>query len=364
MKSVLFINNIPSPYKIDFLNELGKYINLTVWFEAKNEKNRRWGISELGNNFKYEFLKGITFGISRHFNFGILEKLKKEKFDIYIIGGYASFTTIIVIKWLKSNNIPFILVVDGGFPKNENKFKGYLKRKLISSASYWLSSGTNCTKYLLYYGAQKDKIIEYPFSSVKYTKQDLKPLLKKEIINFKKKESLNKIVLLNVGQFIYRKGIDILLKAFKNINYNEVSLIIIGGGPLKKEYLKYIEEYNIKNIIIKDFLPKEKLLYYYKISDIFIFPTRYDIWGLVINEAMNFGLPIISSDMAGAAYDLVRDGENGYIFKAGDIDELKSKIELLIKDETKRKVFSQKSLETISRFTIKNMVTKYLEAIN
>jgi len=363
LRKVLIISNIPSPYKIDFFNELGKYVELTAWFESQNERNRKWEIKHIGDNFKYEFLKGITIRVSNHFNINVLKKLSKERFDVYVIGGYSTLTEIIAINWLKKNNVPFILCIDGGFIKNENKLMRFFKKKLISSATYWISSGRNCTKYLQHYGIKREEIIEYPFSSVKYTDQEIKSISEREIINFRNKEGLNKIVLLTVGQFIPRKGIDLLLKAYENINCNEVSLVIIGEGPLKSNYMQYIKEKNIKNIIIKDFLQKEELINYYKISDIFIFPTRYDIWGLVINEAMEFGLPIISSDMAGAPYDLVRDGENGYIFKAGDIDELKSKIELLIKDETKRKIFSQKSLEIIKTYTIENMTKKYLEVI-
>ena len=227
-----------------------------------------------------------------------------------------------------------------------------------------MSSGKNCTNYLQYYNVEKDKILEYPFSSVNYTKKDLKPLSENEITNKKNKEGLNKIVLLTIGQFIPRKGINILLKAYKDLNYNNVSLLIIGGGSLKNEYLNYIKKYNIRNVIIKNFLQKDELVNYYKISDIFILPTTYDIWGLVINEAMSFGLPIITTNKCGSAIDLVKEEYNGYIFKVNDVEDLNCKLKLLIENKELRKKFSLNSKTIIIKYTIKNMVKKYLDAIN
>ncbi|MCK4377359.1 MAG: glycosyltransferase family 4 protein [Actinomycetia bacterium] len=367
MKKILYISTIPSPYRVDFYNELGKYIDLTVWFAEHNEKiNREWKISEKAYNYNYEILKGITIAsnINKRINYEILFKLNREKFDVYIVGGYALPINIFAIWWLNKNNIPFILSLDGGFYKKNNIFIEYIKKKLIFSATLHMSSGKNCTNYLQYYNVEKDKILEYPFSSVNYTKKDLKPLSENEITNKKNKEGLNKIVLLTIGQFIPRKGINILLKAYKDLNYNNVSLLIIGGGSLKNEYLNYIKKYNIRNVIIKNFLQKDELVNYYKISDIFILPTTYDIWGLVINEAMSFGLPIITTNKCGSAIDLVKEEYNGYIFKVNDVEDLNCKLKLLIENKELRKKFSLNSKTIIIKYTIKNMVKKYLDAIN
>ena len=63
------------------------------------------------------------------------------------------------------------------------------------------------------------------------------------------------------------------------------------------------------------FMTKKELADWYQAADLFVMPTREDVWGLVVNEAMAYGLPVISSDMCGAASEMVKNGYNGYIFE-------------------------------------------------
>ncbi|MCX8128919.1 MAG: glycosyltransferase family 4 protein [Clostridia bacterium] len=363
MLRVLYITNIPTPYRIDFWNELGKHVDLTVWFEAANYKHRKWDIRDLGLNFKYEFLKGLMFGAGRQFNIGMFRKLKQEKYDVLIISCYNSPSEMLVITWLNIKKIPFIFTSDGGFPKKDIKIKYLLKKYLISSAREWLSSGSNCTRYLNHYGADKELIFEYPFS-VDFKVEGQTSLTCEERLELKNRDNLNDVVVLTVGQFIHRKGIDVLLSAFKEIGNKNVSLVIIGDGPLKEEYGSYVSGNNLQNVVIKDFMQKDELVKYYKIADIFVLPTRYDIWGLVVNEAMYFGLPVIATNKTGAAFDLIEDGVNGYVVDSEDIGQLKSKLAYLIDNAEVRAEFSKKSFEKIQYYTIKNMVKQYLNAIN
>lgn len=362
---VLFLTNIPAPYRIEFWNELGKYVDLYVWFQALGNINVRWDISHINMNYKYDFLKEIRVHNDMRINPEIIRKLRSNTFDVYIMGGYSNPTEMLAIRWLKANRIPYILNSDGGFIKKDTILKGWIKRKFISSASLWLSSGSHCTDYLVHYGAKKEYVYEYPFSSVfTGSDQEIKRLSQNEKDEIKRQMGLNKIVVLTIGQLIYRKGIDILLEAFKTFDKNDVSLIIIGRGPLKEKFLKYIHENNMKNVLLMDFMNYFELGKYYQISDIFVFPTRYDIWGLVLNEAITFGLPVISSNVAGASYSLIKEAQNGYIFKSGDKQDLKNKLESLIYDEALRKEFGKASKMKAAEYTIGKMAAAHVEAIN
>ncbi|GHV13864.1 hypothetical protein FACS189491_09400 [Spirochaetia bacterium] len=362
---VLFLTNIPSPYRVDFFEELGKCVDLTVWFEASGHKDREWKIKDLGNNFTYKVLHGFTLGVSIHINFEIIALLRKYRFDKYIIGGYSSPTDMMAILWLKINRIPFILNADGGFIKlHEKKPIGLIKKYFISSAAEWLSSGKNCTEYLQYYGAVKQRIHEYPFVTTEYSRDDLTLMSEKLKAGFKEKYNLRGLVIITVGSFIYRKGIDIVLKAFKNIEYNNVSLLIVGGGGLKEEYLRYIDENKMTNVIILDFMEKKHLVELYKISDIFVLQTRLDIWGLVVNEAMTFGLPVITTSCCGAAYNLVAEGKNGYILEPENDTDLTAKLKELLDDQEKRKRFGDESLHIIQDYSMDKMVKRHVEILS
>jgi glycosyltransferase involved in cell wall biosynthesis len=101
---------------------------------------------------------------------------------------------------------------------------------------------------------------------------------------------------------------------------------------------------------------------YYSIADIFVLPSNFDTWGLVVNEAMNFGLPVIVSDRCGCAKGLVKG--NGFIFKAGDVNDLKEKLETLINDSDLRKEMGRKSMDIIKNYSYDKTIDGILNAIS
>ena len=103
---------------------------------------------------------------------------------------------------------------------------------------------------------------------------------------------------------------------------------------------------------------------YYAMSDIIVLPSDGETWGLVVNEAMNFRLPVIASDLVGCGSDLVKHGENGYIFKTGNIEELAKYLEELIMDKGKRKIFSEKSFEIVKNYNYDKTIESILEVIS
>lgn len=265
---------------------------------------------------------------------------------------------IIAIEWLRFTKTPYVISSDGGFVDYEENFlKKKLKTHLISSATYWLSSGLNCTKYLSYYGANLKYVYEYPFSSVKYTKSQLSPIASFDKQKFKVDNNLNKHVILYVGSYVEGKGVDILLKAFKGLDQRNTSLVLIGNGPLVSQYKDTIKEIGIyENVLIKPFLQKDELVIWYKISDIFVSPTRYDVWGLVLNEAITFGLPVITTTSAGAVGNVVINNYNGYVIEKNNVPLLKDRLEKILGNNKIRVKFANNSKRIAEKYTIENMV--------
>lgn len=142
MMNILFLVNTPSPYRVDFFNELGKLCNLTVIFETRSARSRdtKW-VAEKFSNFKPEFLKGIRVGEAEAICPGVMRYLSQKKYDVIIVGMYSSPTGMIAIEYMNLKRIPFILSSDGGMIRKENNLNKFVKRHLISSASAWLSTG-------------------------------------------------------------------------------------------------------------------------------------------------------------------------------------------------------------------------------
>lgn len=361
--NVLFITNIPAPYRIDFYNELGKSINLTVIFEAKGAEgiNFNWNIDEI-KYFKAIFLNEGNIKEKR-VDWKIFKYLNEKKYDHIVITNYSYFTEMAALIYMKIKRIPYYFETDGGLIRKENIIKRYYKKFLVSNAKGYFSPSKSSDEYLIFYGALKNRIFRYPFTSLKSKNILNDTCTKEEKIELRKLLGIKeKFVILAVGQFIHRKGFDILLKACKNLE-DDVGVYII-GGKITKEYLDIIKEFKFKNIYFEEFKTNHELQQYYKSADVFILPTREDIWGLVINEAMANGLPIITTNACVAGLELVNNNKNGFIINTNDEIELLKKIQFLLKNTNKLKSMQRESLNNIRNYTIEGMVQAHLNVFN
>lgn len=358
---VLFLTNIPSPYRVDFFNMLGEICELTVTFEGHGATDREssW-LTKEAINYNSVFLRGCRTSKAQFFCPEIVKYLRLS-YDRIIVGGYSSPTAMLAIEYMKFHKIPFWLETDGGFIKKDNFIKFRMKRHFISAASAWFASGENVTPYLVHYGAKKEKIYNYPFTSICNDDIVQKPLSKKEREILRSALDVSRPFIMSVGQFIPRKGFDVLIKAFSRM-YMDYDLYIIGGIP-DRDYLQLIESLHIKNIHFLEFKTKEELMKYYKSAEIFVFPTREDIWGLVINEAMANGLPVITTDRCVAGLELIENGVNGYLVSTDDVENLAKKMIDVLSNEELRTSMAYASLKKIKNYTIENMVKKHIQIL-
>lgn len=360
---VLFTTNIPSPYRVDFFNELGKKCELTVVFEGRSATNRdqNWKNEDF-SMFCPIFLSGKRISEEQFFCPSII-KIIKQKWDFIIMGGYSSPTSMIAIEYMRLNKIPFWLEVDGGLIHQDSKIKYWLKRHFISSASAWLSSGKATTDYLVHYGADRDRTYCYPFTSL--TKKDFLEAhrIQEETKNFyrKKLNMTEDHIVLSVGRFSYDggygKGYDVLLNVAEKLSDN-TGIYIVGDEPTE-EFISWKREKGLKNVHYIGFKSKKDLAEFYAAADLFVLFTRGDVWGLVINEAMLYGLPIITSEFCVAGAELVKNDENGYIVNIEDWDDIARKMNRLLQDEDMRQRFSYKSFEMIQNYSVENMADEH-----
>ena len=130
----------------------------------------------------------------------------------------------------------------------------------------------------------------------------------------------------------------------------------------QKEQLK--QELHLDNAIFMDAITKEELSKYYAASDAFVFTTREDIWGLVINEALSFGLPVISSDNCVAAEHFATDENVGMLIENENIDQFAKAMVKIYEDHTLCKDESIKALSAIKKYTIENSANEIVSMFN
>ena len=135
------------------------------------------------------------------------------------------------------------------------------------------------------------------------------------------------------GQMIARKGLDLLLAAFAQLP-DSARLLLVGREAELPALLAALPESVRARVHYAGFQAPDALPQFFAQADVFVLPSRYDGWGVVVNQALGAGLPIVCSDQVGAGHDLVRDGENGAIFRAGDTASLAEKMRHFTQDHT------------------------------
>ena len=166
-RKVLFVVNLPSPYRIDFFNELGRSCELTVAFEGMTASDRdlKWKGAD-AENFRAVYLNGIRVTSERFFCPNVL-RLLKEYWDHIFLGGYSTPTLMLAIEYLRIKKKKFYIEVDGGMVSNDTRIKFVIKRHFVSAGHGWMSTGKATTDFLVHYGADRNLCFEYPFSSVR-----------------------------------------------------------------------------------------------------------------------------------------------------------------------------------------------------
>lgn len=316
---VLIVFNHPAPYKVKLFNEIAKIVDLDVIFEREKASDRPTDFyAENKIEFNAMILKGCYLGKENTYTNKVKKYIKDnhDKYDLIIMNGYSTIAEMKAINYMRKHKINFGLYINGGIIKKDNCIKAKLKRKYISSASYYFSPCEEASDYLVHYGANKDTIYTYPYSTF-FAKDVLdNPLSKEEKDDLKIKYDLplNKIFI-SASQFIERKNIFQLLRVFKGRNE---TLLLIGDGIQKDDYLKYIKDHEMNNVLIRDFMKHSDLINLMTACDAFITLSKEDIYGHTTNEAMARGLPVISSNRVISSLHLIKNGYNGYLVNLND----------------------------------------------
>lgn len=361
---VLFITNYASPYRVCFYDELAKYMDVTVLFsdriEDKKHRSSDWFISGEGRFHGVQLEKRVASVGGRDLCLDVIRWLK-QPWDAIVVCGYAYPTTVLAMLSMRLHGIPFYMEVDGGLIRESSGPKYWFKRCLVSQATAWISSGKATTDYLVHYGAKAESVFQYPFTSLweREIPAAVPTTGEKQALRGKLAMSEKKIVLY-VGRFDPKKGMDDLLRAAPEVD-REAGIYLIGGEPTE-EHLAFCRESNLRNVHFVGFQKKEALQSYYRAADLLVLPTHSDVWGLVINEAMAQGLPIVTTDKCVAGVELVENGVNGYLVPVKDDLALADAINQVLSSDYR--AMGEASLEKIRPYTIENMAKAHVEILS
>lgn len=360
-------------------------VDLTVYFcwdfgvrEAEMDKELgmkvKWDVPLLGG-YQCKFLKNLSLKPANSFcgqiNPGIVPELIKAKPHAILIFGWNSFTNWLAFLIAFVSGIPVFL--RGESPLSQEFLKNPLKLKikkiilgtLFKRIRAFLYFGKENKKFFQYYGVPEEKLFFCPYADDNEYYIAAAKNLESRRNEFRNELGISpeKTVILFVGKFIDKKRPFDLLEAYEKIRHLNAALVLVGDGPLRQEAGIYAKNRNLSNVHFVGFKNLTELPKYYALSDILVLPSASgETWGLVVNIAMCFKLPVIVSDLVGCGPDLVKDGLNGYVFPLGNTEKLSRQIEDLIKNPRKRKEFGRKSFEIVQDYSFDKDIEGILAA--
>lgn len=350
MLDVVFVTNVPAPYKFSRFEALAAMdnINLTVYY-ANDETGRHRYSSRDSDQYtthhKHSW-KIAGSGVELLVDTWSLREFLTISADIFVIGGwnYTAAWSAIVAGRLR--NVPTAIV--SANVSTGNGPTRWLIRQGIRCADAYFALSSTAADDLAALGADNADIFILPNSTeISSFRSNLSAATQAEILS--KYHIDSRFLVLYVGNLEQEKGISDLIAATESLE--DTCLMIVGDGPERAALQSESGGRVGDSVVFTGWIDNSDLANYYAAADVFCLPTYGDTWGLVLNEALSCGTPVITTSAAGAVGDLVKHEENGLVVSPGNVTSLRRALNRLRKDETLREAFANQGDKDIEQYT-------------
>ena len=359
---LVILTEIIAPYRIPVFNVLANLarVDLHVIFLAETDEGlRQWRVYKDEIRFSYEVLRSWRwrFG-SKNFlvNFGLRAALEKARPTAIICGGYNYAASWQALWWARRRKVAFVLWSESNRydARGGRVWLESLKRYFLRHCDRFVVPGKASFEYLSMLRAPTEKIFTAPNAVDNQLFATQAENTRAYAAEFRNKLKLPSRYILFVGRLVPEKGVFDLLEAYAGLEdslKSAVGLVFAGDGISRAELVLRATRTGPGTICFPGFAQREDLAGFYALAEVLVLPTHSDPWGLVVNEAMACGLPIIVSNVAGCSADLVDDGWNGYVVPPQDAEKLSIAIESLLRRNELRKEMSLHSVERIRKYS-------------
>jgi 1,2-diacylglycerol 3-alpha-glucosyltransferase len=347
------------PYHIARMNGASNYLDITgieIFEESAEYDWGQQGKSSAQFNWITLFAKKEKPDKNRIFR-ELQALLDKIKPDAVAINGWSETSAFAALHWCLQNNIPAIAMSEStAWDEERSPYKEWIKKQLVSCFAAGLAGGTPHKEYLAELGIPAQKIfIGYDVIDNNYF-MERTAAARNNAESLRAKYNLPTRYFLASNRFIPKKNLFRLLEAYRD--YRQVttaepwSLVLLGDGSLRPDLENTIRDFGLSAYVkMPGFCQYDELPVYYGLAKAFVHASTSEQWGLVVNEAMASGLPVIVSDKCGCAHDLVKNNQNGYTFNPYDAAELTKKMTNLAAAGTLASEMGARSQAIISEFT-------------
>lgn len=361
-RRVVILTEIISPYRIPVFNALTRHggIDLHVIFLAENDPTeRQWLVYKDEIRFSYEVLPSWRRRIGRHsllLNWGLVTALRRAHPDFVVCGGYNYVASWQSMSWTSRNRVPFILWAESTTRdlRSGHALTEFLKVKFLRRCDAFVVPGKSSIDYLKNYGVSEEVIFTAPNAVDTRFFAQRAAVVRRDPASHRQALGLPARFFLFVGRLVPEKGVFDLLCAYDALApevRRDVGLVFVGDGAARPALYQRTAAISPGAIHFAGFQQREHLATYYALADALVFPTHTDTWGLVVNEAMACGLPVISSSAAGCVADLIESGWNGRVVPRGEIAQLASAMSELARNAELRNIMGQRSTQRIAQYS-------------
>jgi glycosyltransferase involved in cell wall biosynthesis len=349
------------PYHVARLEAANKYLEVIPIEVAGRTSEYLWDSVE-SNNLKRRITLFPDKATNQISSKKLLSKLDEclefNKPDVVAINGWHARSALIALKWCLTNKVPSVVMSDSA-ARDQKRFwhKEFIKNNIVKKFSAGLVGGKRHAKYLEKLGIKKENIfIGYDVVDNKYFEAQTDNIrFQKEL--YRKKNNLPQNYILVVSRFIEKKNLPFIIKAYNNyckkMSNDSWHLCIVGDGQLKNELLKLSQELGLNKLVhYVGFKQYNELPVYFALAKVLIHASTSEQWGLVINEAMASGLPVIVSENCGCVPELVHSGVNGFIIDPTNEQELIDILCHITQNESILQKMALESKKIISSFDV------------
>jgi len=244
------------------------------------------------------------------------------------IPGWSNLGALVALRWCIARNVSCIVMSESGAAdENRSHWKEWVKGKIVTASSAALAGGSHHRDYLIELGFEPERIF------LGYDAVDNDYFHKKaEEVRAQRSEARTEYGLpenyfLASARFIEKKNLSVLLRAYAEYHKHAAKtawhLVLLGDGPLRRDLCYLIADLGLSGVVVlPGFKQYHELPVYYGLAGAFVHASKSEPWGLVVNEAMASGLPVIVSNACGCVPDLLEEARNGFSFSADDVEGL------------------------------------------
>jgi len=303
---------------------------------------------------------------------GIVRYLWRGRFDAVFIHSYATRLSILAYLGALASRTPVLLRTESERLRPRRRsievLKELLLRPLLAVTAGVMVIGEANRKFYDYYGVGRNRQFFTPYSVDNDYFLSQRRLL--EASRHERRLArgwADDITVVGFsGKLIPRKGADVLIDAVANLQDEglRVGLLLIGEGRERPALEERGRARGLKWTVFAGFKDQSELAAYYTCADMFVLPSRFDSWGLVVNEAMVFGLPVLATTMVGASLDLIEQGANGYVYDVRDVHGLTGALRTLATRPEMRREFGRRSESIVQHYSYDACVRGILEGLH